>query len=191
MNQPRLGNKPRIPAEISASILAATTAFIGGGVLHLPVWAIFISWAATHLAGGPRLSIMKRLWVAMPAGSTFALIVILLDQKFGTILGEGYWATCGVLAVIIFLVNSALMYTGRTKLFSLVPGMFMGFASMFATTFGGFGPDPQNVFVCWIATMAMNFLGPIYSWIRVRVSPERDEVAHLRDLSIKADESAN
>jgi len=182
--------KSRIPAEISASILAATTAFIGGGWMHLPVWAIFISWAGTHLAGGPRLSIMKRLWLALPAGSTFALIVILLDQKFGTILGEGYWATAGVLAVIIFLVNTALTYTGRTKLFSLIPGMFLGFASMFATAFGGFGPAPQNMFVCWIATIAMNFLGPVFSWIRVRVSPERDEVAHLRDLSIKSDEAS-
>lgn len=180
-------SKSRIPAEISASILAATTAFIGAGTFHLPVWAIFISWAGTHLAGGPRLSIMKRLWVTLPAGSTFALIIILLDKQFGTLLGESVWATSLMLAVFIFVINSALMYTGRTKLFSLVPGMFLGFASMFATTFGAFGPAPQNVFVCWIATIAMNFLGPVFSWIRVRVSPERDEVAHLRDLSIEKD----
>ncbi|WP_265737492.1 hypothetical protein [Actinacidiphila soli] len=35
--------RERIPHEIAASILAASTAFIGGTALNLPLWAIFIS----------------------------------------------------------------------------------------------------------------------------------------------------
>ena len=59
----------KVPHEIVASILAATTAFVGGNALHLPPWAIFIAWAGTYLAGGPHLAVMKRLWAAMPVGS--------------------------------------------------------------------------------------------------------------------------
>ena len=45
----------KIPNEVIASILAATTAFIGNIVWGLPPWAIFIGWAGTYLAGGPKL----------------------------------------------------------------------------------------------------------------------------------------
>lgn len=155
----------RVPHEIVASILAATTAFVGGNALHLPPWAIFISWAGTYLAGGPRLSVMKRLWATMPVGSTYALIIVLADTKWGTVLGSSTLAKDTVLAIIILVVNTALMYTGRIKLFSLIPGMFFGFASFFATYFGGFGWDASNPWVAWIAVIAMNALGPIYAWI--------------------------
>jgi len=155
----------KIPHEIVASILAATTAFIGGNALHLPPWAIFIGWAGTYLAGGPRLSVMKRMWAAMPVGATYALIIVLIDTRFGEVLGKSTLATDTVLALIILVVNSALMYTGQIKIFSLVPAMFFGFASFFATYFGGFGWDPKNPWVAWIAVIAMNALGPVYAWL--------------------------
>lgn len=155
----------KVPHEIVASILAATTAFVGGIALHLPPWAIFIGWAGTYLAGGPNLPAMKRMWAAMPVGSTYALIIILLDGAIGGVLGNGFWGSNLVLALIILVVNTALMYTGRIKVFSLIPGMFFGFASMFATFFGGFGWDPKNPFVAWIAVILMNALGPVYAWV--------------------------
>ncbi len=155
----------KIPHEIVASILAATTAFVGGNALHLPPWAIFIGWAGTYLAGGPHLPVMRRLWAAMPAGSTFALIIVLLDQHIGTKFGTSTLAQDAMLALIILVVNSLLMYTGRLKVFSLIPGMFFGFASFFATFFGGFGWDTTNPWVAWIAVIAMNALGPVYAWL--------------------------
>ena len=155
----------KVPHEIVASILAATTAFVGGNALHLPPWAIFIAWAGTYLAGGPHLAVMKRLWAAMPVGSTYALIIVLLDQRIGTSLGTSTIAQDTVLALIILVVNSALMYTGRVKVFSLIPGMFFGFGSFFATFFGGFGWDTSNPWVAWIAVIAMNALGPVYAWL--------------------------
>ncbi len=155
----------KVPHEIVASILAATTAFVGGNALHLPPWAIFIGWAGTYLAGGPHLPVMRRLWAAMPVGSTYALIIVLLDQKIGGKFGTSTLAQDAMLALIILVVNSALMYTGRIKVFSLVPGMFFGFASFFATFFGGFGWNTSNAWVAWIAVIAMNALGPVYAWV--------------------------
>lgn len=170
--------RDRIPHEIVASILAGITAFIGGTALNLPPWAIFIGWAGTFLLGRPTLANAKRLWAAMPAGSTFALIIVLIDQHIGTVLGKGQLAQDAVLAVIIFVVNSALMYTGRVKVFALIPGMFFGFASFFATFFGGFGFAPTNPWAAWVSVVVMNFLGPVFAYLSVRLAfPRKEENA--------------
>jgi len=62
---------------------------------------------------------------------------------------------------IIVVLTSCLMYTGRIRALSFIPGMFFGFGSFFATFFGGFGPSPHNPFAAWIATVLMNALGPL------------------------------
>ncbi|GAA3698203.1 DUF1097 domain-containing protein [Gordonia hankookensis] len=162
--------RDRIPHEIVASFLAGCTAFIGGTALHLPPWAIFISWAGTFLLGGPSMANARRLWVTMPVGSTFALVIVLIDQQIGTIAGSGQLAKDAVLALIIFVVNSALMYTGRLATFSLIPGMFLGFASFFATFFGGFGFAPGNPWAAWVSVVAMNFLGPVFAYLSRRLA---------------------
>lgn len=162
--------KDRIPHEIVASILAGLTAFIGGTALNLPPWAIFIGWAGTFLAGGPNLTTAKKLWVAMPAGSTFALIIVEIDKQIGTGFGHSRFGQDLMLGIIIFVINSALMYTGRTRLFSLVPGMFFGFASFFATFFGGFGWSAGNVWAAWVSVIAMNALGPVFAYLSVKLA---------------------
>lgn len=171
----------RMPNEVFSSLLAATTAFIGGNMLNLPVWGIFIGWAATYLAGGPNRATLTKLWPAMAAGSTFALVIVLLDAEFGTVLGSSTMAKDAVLAVVIFVVNTALMYAGRTRVLALVPGMFCGFASYFATVFGGFGFLPHNPLAAWLSTVLMNALGPVFALIahavatRGRTEPARAE----------------
>jgi hypothetical protein len=155
----------KLPHEIVASILAATTAFVGGNALHLPPWAIFIAWAGTYLAGGQHLAVMKRLWATMPVGATYALIIVLIDRHLGDLLGTSTVARDTMLALVILVVNSALMFTGRIKMFSLIPGMFFGFAGFFATYFGGFGWDPTNPWVAWVCVIAMTALGPVYAWL--------------------------
>lgn len=169
----------KIPNEVLASVFAGTTAFIGGNLLHLPPWAIFIGWAGTYLVGGPNLPSMAKLWRTMPVGSTYALIIVLLAQSpVGTMFGTSTLATDAALALIILVVNTALMYTGRIKAFALIPGMFFGFASYFATMFGGFFYDTGNPwlnpFVAWISVIAMNFLGPVFAFVidRLRAVPE-------------------
>jgi hypothetical protein len=165
--------RPRIPNEIVSSVLAATTAFIGGNALNLPVWAIFIGWAATYLAGGPSRATFVRLYPAMAAGSTFALVIVLIDGRFGTALGTGTLAGDAVLALAILVVNTALMYSGRTRLLALVPAMFLGFASYFATMFGGFGFAPHNPFAAWVSVLAMNALGPVFALLAHAVTDRR------------------
>ncbi|NGO74521.1 DUF1097 domain-containing protein [Streptomyces sp. YC504] len=162
--------RERIPHEIVASVLAATTAFIGGNALHLPPWAIFIAWAGTFLLGGPNLANAKRLWCAMPMGSTFALIIVLLETNAGTAFGESQLARNFFAALCILVVNTTLMYTGRLPLFSLIPGMFFGFASFFATFFGGFGYDAGNAWSAWVCVIAMNALGPVFAWLSIRLA---------------------
>ncbi|MFF4752150.1 DUF1097 domain-containing protein [Streptomyces sp. NPDC002514] len=162
--------RERIPHEIAASVLAATTAFIGGTALDLPPWAIFISWAGTFLAGGPGLAVARRMWAAMPAGSAFALVIVLLDQHLGGSLGGGRIAQDAVLALIILVVNSVLMYAGRLRVLALVPAMFLGFASYFATFFGGFGFHAGNPYAAWVSVVAMNALGPVFAYLAGRLT---------------------
>ncbi|MBB1196611.1 DUF1097 domain-containing protein [Curtobacterium flaccumfaciens] len=180
--------RERIPHEIVASVLAGATAFIGGNALHLPTWAIFISWAGMFLLGSkPTLRNATRLWAAMPIGSAFGLVIVLLDQRFGTLFGEGQAAQNTVLALLILVVNCALMYTGRTKLFGLVPGMFLGFASFFATCFGGFGFDPGNAWAAWVSVVLMNALGPVFAYLSRRLTFARAETTGSSDPAASAD----
>ncbi|HEU0256312.1 MAG TPA: DUF1097 domain-containing protein [Microbacteriaceae bacterium] len=155
----------KIPTEVVASIFAGITAFIGGNALNLPPWAIFIGWAGTYLVGGPNIASMTKLWRTMPIGSTYALIIVLLDGWLGNGFGTSTLAKDAMLGLIILVVNTALMFTGRIPFFALVPGMFFGFASFFATSFGGFGFAPGNPWAAWISVIAMNALGPVFAWL--------------------------
>ena len=166
-----------VPHEIVASVLAGLTAFIGGTALNLPPWAIFIGWAGTFLAGGPSMAVARKLWAAMPAGSTFAMLIVLLDQHIGTAFGQSRVAQDAVLALIILVVNTALMYTGRIGYFSLIPGMFFGFASYFATYFGGFGFHAGNALAVWVSVVAMNALGPVFAYLSRRLAFPRPVAA--------------
>ena len=90
-----------------------------------------------------------------------------------------------VLAVIILVVNTALMYSGRTRVLALIPGMFLGFASYFATVFGGFGFAPQNPWAAWVSVLAMNALGPVFALVAHRVAT-RGTVDHADDAGDEA-----
>src|SRR5437763_6767046 len=74
-------NSRRPPAEIVASLLAATTVIISLPPLNLPPWAIFISWAGTFAAGGPNATVLRRIWPAMPVGSTFAMLIAIAFEQ--------------------------------------------------------------------------------------------------------------
>lgn len=158
----------RIPSEIVASVLAATTVILSLPPTNFPPWAVFVSWAGTFAAGGPKKDIFKKIYPAMPIGSAYALIIVLFF-KWTSAWFPGHWDILGQM-LIIFVFNSLLMYTGRTKLFQFVPGMFFGFSSYFATYFGGWGPIAHNPFSAWIAVIIMNAVGPLYAWLNVKLS---------------------
>ncbi|TAM89540.1 MAG: DUF1097 domain-containing protein [Candidimonas sp.] len=156
------------PAEVVASLLAATTVFIGLPPYNLPPWAIFISWAATFAIGGPTFGNMRKLWLTMPIGSIAACSIVIGFKWSGQFLigGGAIAAQC----VILFCLNGLMMSLGRFRPINFVPGMFFGFATYFATLFGGFGPAAGNLLVALVACITMNALGPIYAWLTANLS---------------------
>lgn len=157
-----------LPTEVAASILAATTVLISLPPLNLPPWAIFIAWAGTFAAGGPTRDVVRKIWPAMVLGSTVALLIVLGFDRAATVFSG--WSLTIAQMVIIFVLNGLMISTARlTSVFSFVPGMFFGFASFFATDFGGFGPVAQNPWWAWVAVVPMNALGPVFAWLNVKL----------------------
>ena len=147
-----------LPVEIVSSTLAVTTLFYPW---HLPVWAIFVGWAGTFAAGGPRPEVLRKIWPCMALGNVTACLIVLLFNLTAQHL-SGTSVTVAH-CVILFCLNGGMMALGRFEPLSFIPGMFFGFASYFATYFGGFGPVPKDPFVALAAVFVMNALGPIYA----------------------------
>lgn len=176
--------------EIVASLLAVTTVLIALPPYNFPPWAIFIGWAGTFAAGGPKPEVLKKIWPVMPVGSVCAFLIVL-----GFIWASQYFAGTQLIIaqmVILFVLNTAQMLLARVPGLGLtfVPGMFFGFASYFATFFGGFGPDPHSPAAALGATILMNGLGPLYAWLNVRLAaPHHAEAAateeHPRRASVE------
>lgn len=159
----------KLPAEIVASSLAITTVLIALPPYHLPPWAIFISWAATFAMGGPTAANLKKIWPTLPVGSLFAFFIVLCFRQAST----QFTGTSFIVAqmVILFCLNGSMMLLARVfPQLSFIPGMFFGFASYFATLFGGFGPVPHDPVAALGAVVAMNALGPAYAWLKERYS---------------------
>src|SRR5215813_10279385 len=106
----------RLPPEMVASALAATTVVIALPPLNLPPWAIFISWAGTFAAGGPNATVMRRIWPVMPVGSTFAMLIALGFAQAS----RHYSGTALIVAqmTILFLLNTCLMTLARLPVFA-------------------------------------------------------------------------
>jgi hypothetical protein len=160
-----------LPVEVAASLLAATTVLISLPPVNFPPWAIFISWAGTFAAGGPKPEVLKKLWPVMILGSTAAMVIVWGFEHIATPHFHGAVTFRLAQMVILFIVNGAMMACARlTKILAFVPGMFFGFASYFATVFGGFGPHAGSLIWAWLAVVPMNFLGPIYAWLNVKLA---------------------
>ena len=83
-----------------------------------------------------------------------------------------------LLLAILFTLNATMMSLGRLPLLSFIPGMFFGFASYFATYFGGFGPVPRDPVAALGAVMLMNALGPAYAWLTARYGAHHHHGEH-------------
>lgn len=158
------------PVEVVASLLAVTTIFLSMPPWNLPPWAIFISWAGTFAAGGPNPGVLRKIWPVMPVGSfTAFLIVVCFGWAARHFTGHAFLlAQC----IILFCLNAGQMLLARIPALGLtfVPGMFFGFASYFATFYGGFGPVPHNPPAALIAVIIMNAIGPFYAWLTLKLS---------------------
>jgi hypothetical protein len=156
------------PHEVVASLLAVTTVLMAQLPWHLPVWAIFISWAGTFAMGGPSAANLKRIWPVLPVGSIAGFLVV---TGFG-LAAQHFSGVSLVIAemVVLFCMNSGMMLMARLPGLGFIPGMFFGFASFFATMFGGFGPAPKDPFSALCVAVLMNAIGPLYAWITANFS---------------------
>lgn len=164
-------------AAIVASLLAVTTVIISLPPYDLPPWAIFIGWAGTFAAGGPTPEVLKKIWPVMPVGSVTAFLIVL-----GFNVASHYLTGVAFIAaqcVILFCLNLAQMLLARVPGLGLgfVPGMFFGFASYFATFYGGFGPSPHSPIAALVAVILMNALGPLYAWLNVKLAAPHGEAS--------------
>src|ERR1700685_2730260 len=116
----------KLPTEVVASLLAATTVLISLPPCYLPPWAIFISWAGTFAMGGPTKVNLKRIWPVMPVGSLAAFLIVLGFNAAGRHFSGGSFIAAQM--VILFCLNAGMMLLGRRRRLSFVPGMFFGFA---------------------------------------------------------------
>ncbi len=156
------------PVEVVASLLAITTIIISLPPLNLPAWAIFIGWAGTFAMGGPSKQNLQRIWPVLPIGSvTACCIVVAFTAASKSLSGHSLIVAQ---MIILFCLNGAMMLLGRLPGLRFIPGMFFGFASYFATVFGGFGPIPHDPFASLGATVVTNALGPVYAWLTTRFS---------------------
>ena len=156
------------PHEVVASLLAITTVLMVQLPWHLPVWAIFISWAGTFAMGGPSASNLKRIWPTLPIGSIAGFLVV---TGFG-IASQHFSGSTLVIAemIILFCLNAGMMLLARLPGLNFIPGMFFGFASFFATMYGGFGPTPKDPLSALGIVIVMNAIGPLYAWITANFS---------------------
>lgn len=160
----------RLPHEVSASIVAFATVFPAMSPLNLPTWAIFITWAGTFLLGGPTRANAVKLIIATTAGAGFGVAAVLLNRATGTMFGTGAFAQTVALGLVIFVVNGTLLAAGRLRALSLIPGMFFGFASLFATYFGGFGFASGDLAAAFVSSAAMSALGPLCAFLGLRLT---------------------
>lgn len=185
--------KERIPTAITGAFLAGLTVLLGGYVvkelsypyfLNFGVWAIFITWAGYFAAGGggpgKTKEVYKKMYFAIFWGSIWGLAAGVGFYYINPHLTNN-WTLLTVDGIIIFLVNQPILwgskYWGPLK---YAPAQFYGFATFFATYFGGFGIEPfgdHNIYIAWASGLAMNFLGPIWGYLQVYLSfPKKVEV---------------
>jgi hypothetical protein len=164
-----------LPREFAASVLAITTVPLSLPPTHLPPWAVFISWAGTFASGGPKPEVLRKLAPTQPVGSFVAMLIVLCFTAAADVVPDGapmVFAEMGIL----FVLNSAMIFLARVvPALSFVPGMFFGFASYFATYFGGFGLHPQDAFASLWAAVAMNALGVLYAWLQPQLTRPADQ----------------
>ncbi len=164
-----------LPREVSASLLAILTVPMSLPPTRLPPWAVFVSWAGTFAAGGPKPETLRKLAPVQPLGSVTAFITVLLFGVAGDYFSPGAPMVIAEI-VIIFVMNGAMIFTARViPLFSFIPGMFFGFASYFATYFGGWGLVKGDPFHALWAVILMNAIGLMFAYVNVKTTREADQ----------------
>lgn len=146
-----------LPPEIAATVLALSTVVLGA-VLGLPTFGIFLGWAAAGLSGTGKAARLSTLGSCLVVGAAFGAGTLAAQSALGTILGPDVpqWI-CAVAALAI--ANPLLILLGRLPRFSSVPGMFIGFSTLFAVFLSASAPVSGNIIMALLVTVAMNLTG--------------------------------
>ena len=75
------------------------------------VWAIFVAWAGTFAAGGPKPEVLRKIWPTMLLGNVTACLIVVM---FG-VASQNLSGTALTLAqcAILFCMNGSMMALGR------------------------------------------------------------------------------
>lgn len=164
----------RIPKEISASILAASTVLIALLPLNLPTWAIFLGWSGTFAAGGPNKEILSKIYPTMFIGTLTGFVVAFANYWIGLNFTGGMIIFMEMVA--IFILNAIAISFTRIKKIAFIPGIFFGFIIYAGTLYGGWGPVEGNRWYALLAAIIVILIGPLYAWLNMKLSfPVEDE----------------
>lgn len=151
-----------LPPEIAATVLAISAVLLGA-LLGLPIYGIFLGWAAAGLAASNKSMSMPILGSCLVIGAAFGAATLTaqfaLEQNLGPSVPQ--WA-CTVTALAI--ANPMMILLGRTRAFSSVPAMFIGFSTLFAVHLGSTAPITDNIIGALLVSVFMNLTGLGVHW---------------------------
>jgi hypothetical protein len=156
-----------LPPEIAATVLAHSTVVLGA-LLGLPTFGIFLGWAAAGLsgAGRARLSILGS---CLAIGAVFGAGTLAAQSALGDVLGPEVPQWICALAVLA-IANPLLILLGRLPRLGSVPGMFIGFSTLFAVFLSGSAPVSGNIVMALLVTVSMNLTGLGFYWLYNRMT---------------------
>jgi len=156
-----------LPPELAATVLAVSAVFLGG-VLALPVYGVFLGWAAASFArhGRIRSAVLMR---CLCAGGAFGAATLAGAAGLSQLLGADVPAWSGaVLAIAI--ANPVLILLGRSSAFGAVPALFIGFSTVFAVHLGSTHALTDSIAGALLVAMVANFAGVGADWVGNRMS---------------------
>ncbi|WP_193044652.1 DUF1097 domain-containing protein [Mycolicibacterium baixiangningiae] len=114
----------RIASTVSIGLLAGLSCLLTGFAVEVPIWALFIAWAAFFAAGGGLAGAKRSLLMNVIGVASASATVLAIGA-----LGGSTWAVAGCVVVgagvLVLVTNGGLL--------SFTPAGFFGFASLVGT----------------------------------------------------------
>ncbi|RZU66860.1 uncharacterized protein DUF1097 [Microterricola gilva] len=157
-----------LPPEIAATLLAVSTVALGA-LLGLPTYGIFLGWAAAGLAGTGRPARLPVLARCLAVGAVFGAGTLAATSALESVLGPDVpqWVCA---AVVLAVANPLMIMVGRAPALSSVPGMFIGFSTLFAVFFSNTAAVSGNIVAALLVTVSMNLTGLAFYLIYNRLT---------------------
>lgn len=149
-----------LPPEIAATLLAVSTVVLGAA-LGLPTYGIFLGWAAAGLAGTGRATRLPVLGRCLAIGAVFGAGTLAATTALETVLGPDVPQWVSAVAVLA-IANPLMIVVGRAPALSSVPGMFIGFSTLFAVYLGTTASISGDIIAALLVTVAMNLTGLVF-----------------------------